>query len=108
MGALLRRTLPMSVRILETASGFEALVIARQENPDLVILSARPPELSSSSICRVLRRNAATAQARVLVLPDGRLADLPLEADAYLGKPFSPIELLSQVHDLLDRSLTRS
>ena len=54
MSALLRKTLPRSVRVLETASGFEALVIARQEQPDLVILSARPPELSSSSICRAI------------------------------------------------------
>src|SRR5215210_8611315 len=101
MAALLRKTLPTSVRVFATADGFEAMVIARQEHPDLVILGARPSQLSSSSICRLLRRNPTTAHARVLVLLDGRLSDLPIDADAYLRQPFSPSQLMHQVHELL-------
>jgi CheY-like chemotaxis protein len=102
LGALLRETLPKSVRVLETANGVEALASVRKQHPDLVLLSSRLPQPSSARIYRLLKCNSQTKHAKVLMLPAGWLSNPPPEADVYLRQPFfNPNELITQVQKLL-------
>lgn len=85
--------------LLEARDGEEALSVARRERPDLILLDIAMPGLSGLAVCRRLRREAGTRAIPVIMLTGhGRAADrergLSAGADAYLTKPFSPLELL--------------
>jgi CheY-like chemotaxis protein len=94
------------LRILEAASGAEALALARSERPDLVLLDAGLPEIDGYAVCRALKADPATAAVKVVMLT-ARAQRHDLErgaaagADAYITKPFSPRRLLSDVDALL-------
>src|SRR5579862_2945281 len=87
------------------ADGSQALTIAREWQPDLVILDVMLPRLDGLQVCRSLR---AGSEAPILLLtardtvPD-RVAGLDSGADDYLCKPFSMAELSARVRALLRR-----
>jgi len=92
--------------VLAAASGEEALDLAIDNPPDLVILDLAMPGLSGFDVCRELR---AWLAAPILVLSvKGADADkieaLDLGADDYLTKPFSAGELLARIRALLRRA----
>jgi CheY-like chemotaxis protein len=100
--AVLEKLITEPVGISEAADGFEALVLARRERPDLLLLAYRLPKLSGPMVCRVLRRQRATRRIKVLMLPPAEAGvPAPPEADAALARPFSPIELINTVRKLL-------
>jgi DNA-binding response OmpR family regulator len=83
----------------EAATGEQALRLVYQINPDLVILDVSLPDMSGLHVCRRLRANPVTRRVPVIMLsahgqPDDREQGLAAGADAYLGKPFSPLQLL--------------
>ena len=91
---------------LAAASGEEALDLAIDNPPDLVILDLAMPGLSGFDVCRELRTWLAVP---ILVLSvKGADADkieaLDLGADDYLTKPFSAGELLARIRALLRRA----
>jgi len=86
--------------------GEEALVMARQERPDLVILDVMMPRLDGFKACRALRREPGLASTQVIFLTaKGQESDhqqaLAAGADRYLTKPFSPSEVVDVVRQLL-------
>jgi two-component system phosphate regulon response regulator PhoB len=94
------------VRVVEASDGAEALVVARQVNPDLVLLDVHMPKLDGLEVCRQLRREPAFARTPIIMLTAvGQQADrssgLSAGADEYLTKPFSPLALLALVEALL-------
>ena len=105
--ALVRMTLDVeSLEILEAADGNEAVTLARDTLPDLILLDVMMPGRSGFEVCRTLKSDPATAAIPVVMLTaraqtadreEGRAAG----ADDYLTKPFSPIELLHKIDDLL-------
>jgi two-component system phosphate regulon response regulator PhoB len=88
------------------ASGSAALEEARRHSPHLILLDWMMPELSGIEVLRELRRDRALQQTPVIMLTakgqdhDRKLA-LELGANAFLVKPFSPLELLQKVHEVL-------
>ncbi|MXP25071.1 phosphate regulon transcriptional regulatory protein PhoB [Altererythrobacter indicus] len=95
-----------SVRV--TADGDEALVLAAEETPDLVILDWMVEGTSGIEVCRRLRRDKATAHVPIIMLTareaeDDRVRGLETGADDYITKPFSPRELLARVAAVLRR-----
>jgi DNA-binding response OmpR family regulator len=92
--------------ILEAPDGDAALSLARTERPDLLFLDWTMPGLAGVEVCRALRDDPATAGIRVVMLTarsqdaDRRHA-AAMGADDYITKPFSPIELLEKVRDVL-------
>jgi CheY-like chemotaxis protein len=105
---LVRKTLAEDdYRIVEAANGQEALALARKERPDLVILDWMMPRLSGLQVLEALRDDPDTAALRVIMLTartqqvDRGLA-LREGVTAYLVKPFSPLELIQLVEQVLE------
>jgi two-component system, OmpR family, phosphate regulon response regulator PhoB len=91
-----------------TADGEEAMVLAQEEAPDLVILDWMIEGISGIEVCRRLRRNKETAHVPIIMLTaregeDDRVRGLETGADDYVTKPFSPRELLARVSAVLRR-----
>lgn len=81
---------------------------ARSYQPDLIILDIMMPHLSGIQICRILRADPKLAKAPIIFLtakaePQDRIEGLESGADDYLGKPFSPKELVLRVESILRR-----
>ena len=86
--------------------GLQALELARQKRPDLVVLDLLLPGLDGLDVCRILR---AESKVPIIMLTaktteQDRLAGLELGADDYVTKPFSPRELMARVRAVLRRA----
>ena len=91
-----------------TADGDEALAMAREDVPDLIILDWMIEGTSGLEVCRQLRRDKATAHVPIIMLTareaeDDRVRGLETGADDYLTKPFSPRELFARVAAVMRR-----
>ena|SRR5579884_3985299 len=91
---------------LEAEDGGDALSLARDERPDLVILDVMLPSLDGLAVCRELKADPALAATPVLMLScvaDRGIASRGEAAGAlrYLTKPFSPSQLLAEVEQLV-------
>jgi CheY-like chemotaxis protein len=98
------RGLPL--RVLEAASGPEALALARQECPDLLLLDVGLPEVDGFAVCRALKADPVTAGIKVVMLTArAQRQDLArgaeVGANGYITKPFSPQRLLSDLDGFL-------
>jgi two-component system, OmpR family, phosphate regulon response regulator PhoB len=94
--------------IVRTADGDEALLLAEERVPDLVILDWMIEGVSGIEVCRRLRRRPATAHVPIIMLTargeeTDRIRGLETGADDYVTKPFSPRELLARVGAVLRR-----
>ena len=94
--------------VKHTIDGEEALLLAREHTPDLVLLDWMIPNLSGIEVCRQLRRNQTTANVPIIMLTargeeDDRVRGLETGADDYITKPFSPRELVARVGAVLRR-----
>jgi two-component system phosphate regulon response regulator PhoB len=94
-------------RILTAADGSKALDVVQQSRPDLLILDWMMPGLNGCEVITQLRQNPETVTIPVVMLTakDGleaqeQLASLAIAA--YLVKPFSPLELIKKVREVLD------
>ncbi len=91
-----------------TADGDEALILAAEELPDLIILDWMIEGTSGIEVCRRLRRDKTTAHVPIIMLTareaeDDRIRGLETGADDYLTKPFSPRELVARVAAVMRR-----
>jgi DNA-binding response OmpR family regulator len=91
------------------AAGREALAAIGQHPPDLVVLDLMLPQIDGLEVCRAVRANEKTAALPIIMLTaraeeSERIAGLEIGADDYLGKPFSPNELVARVRALLRRA----
>jgi two-component system phosphate regulon response regulator PhoB len=107
MRQLVRLTLETGrFQIFEAPDGVAALEVARREQPDLVFLDWTMPGLPGVEVCRALRDDPAHDRMRIVMLTArsqtaDREAARAVGADDYITKPFSPIELLEKVRDVL-------
>jgi two-component system alkaline phosphatase synthesis response regulator PhoP len=96
--------------VLIARDGEEALRVAREEQPDLVILDLMLPKLDGLEVCRALRRER-DIPIIMLTARDtevDRVVGLELGADDYVVKPFSVRELLARVRNVLHRTATKA
>ena len=94
--------------IARTADGEEALVLAEERTPDVVILDWMIEGVTGIEVCRRLRRRGSTAHVPIIMLTargeeSDRIRGLETGADDYVTKPFSPRELLARVAAVLRR-----
>jgi DNA-binding response OmpR family regulator len=90
------------------ADGAEALKKARGLMPSLIVLDLMLPEVDGLEVCKMLRRDSATAKVPIIMLTAkaaeiDRILGLELGADDYITKPFSPRELVLRVKRILQR-----
>ncbi|MEW6576265.1 phosphate regulon transcriptional regulator PhoB [Sphingorhabdus buctiana] len=93
----------------QTADGEEALLIAEEFGPDIVILDWMIEQLPGIEVCRRLRKRKETASIPIIMLTargeeEDRIRGLETGADDYVTKPFSPRELRARVEAVLRRT----
>lgn len=91
-----------------TADGEEAMLLAREIPPDLILLDWMIEGISGIEVCRRLRRLPETANVPIIMLTGrgdeaDRIRGLETGADDYVTKPFSPKELVARVRAVLRR-----
>jgi len=96
-------------RCRTATSGADALRQVKTAVPDLVVLDLMLPELDGLEVCRRLRRDSSTSSVPIIMLTAksdevDRVVGLEVGADDYVGKPFSPKELVARVRAVLRRS----
>ncbi len=91
-----------------TPDGEEALMMATENVPDVVLLDWMIEGVSGIEVCRRLRKSSATANVPIIMLTgrveeSDRVRGLETGADDYVTKPFSPRELIARVRAVLRR-----
>ena len=92
-------------------SGEDALAVARERRPQMVLLDVRLPGVSGYEVLRALRDRFGESLPIMFISGErveafDRVAGLQLGADDYLVKPFAPDELIARVRRLVERSVT--
>ncbi len=95
--------------VTQAQSGFDALRRLPRSSFDLIITDINMPDINGLELVRFVRQSEQHRQTPMLIIStDGRETDrdrgLKLGANAYLVKPFQPVELLDTVKRLLGRA----
>ncbi len=105
---LIRMTLEFEdVQITEAATAQQGWDLARQTSPDLMLLDVMMPgEMNGLDLCRALKAHPKLRHVGVIMLtardaPGDREQGLAAGAQCYLVKPFSPMQLLELLHDVV-------
>jgi DNA-binding response OmpR family regulator len=88
------------------ADGINGLRRALELRPDLIVLDLMLPGMSGLEVCKQVRAATSIPMVMLTALGDEpeRVAGLEVGADDYLGKPFSPRELVARIRSVLRRS----
>lgn len=94
---------------LLVADGARALAAARADRPAVIVLDLMLPEVDGLEVCKILRRDPATAAIPILMLTArasemDRVLGLELGADDYVTKPYSVRELVLRIKKLAART----
>jgi DNA-binding response OmpR family regulator len=92
--------------ILEAVDGTQALELARAEHPDVLFLDWSMPGPSGIEVCRELRDDPRMSATKIVMVTnrvgvEEQAAGFAAGADDYITKPFSPLELLDKVSEVL-------
>ncbi len=92
-------------KVFTAYDGIEALRLARESHPDLIVLDLMLPGLDGLEVCRTLRveSDVPIIMLTARTTDDDRLTGLDSGADDYVIKPFSPRELAARVRAVLRR-----
>lgn len=98
-------------QVITADNGRDALDLAREKQPDLIILDLMLPRVDGLDVCRILRANhdIPIVMLTARTTEDDILLGLELGADDYVTKPFSPRQLVARARTVLrrNRSLQR-
>jgi len=91
--------------VLTAADGLEALRLAGESSPDLILLDLMIPEVDGLEVCRELRKISDVPIIMITALGEeiDRVVGLELGADDYVTKPFSVRELMARIKAVLRR-----
>jgi DNA-binding response OmpR family regulator len=110
IATLLKRVLTGNgYEVFTAKNGEEALSLATQKQPDLIILDLMMPGISGIEVCRVLKTHKNTSGIPIIVLSAlDRLIDkkyvIDAGGDAFLSKPINSSELLTIIDKLQNRN----
>jgi CheY-like chemotaxis protein len=94
-------------RVLTARDGQEALEMAQQSHPDLLITDYHMPQLSGLELCQRLKQDAGTCNIPAIMLTARGYHLEPTDTEQsgilrMLSKPFSPRQLLTTVNEVLE------
>jgi two-component system phosphate regulon response regulator PhoB len=97
-------------RVLKCTNGLEALELAHQHLPCVMVLDIMMPEMSGLEVCKTLKADPRTADLAIIMLTArtsevDRILSFELGADDYVTKPFSPRELVLRIGSILRRRM---
>ncbi len=100
--AFLRQVLKPYYRLLEATNGEEGLKTAQKERPDLIVSDVMMPVMSGIQMLAALRSSPETVDMPIIMLTarqevEAKVEGLSMGANDYLGKPFSPREMLARI-----------
>jgi CheY-like chemotaxis protein len=101
---LVRAVLGSRYDFVEAEDGAEALALAAEERPDLIVLDVMLPGLSGIEVLEELRTTDALKEIPVVVITAWSHAEIDAQvagADRFVSKPFDPDELSAAVAELL-------
>jgi DNA-binding response OmpR family regulator len=108
LSQVLRRTHMKSMNILLAEDGEEALRIASNERPDLVLLDLLLPKLNGYEVCRELRAIPDYNPYIIILTARGQNTDREqskkIGANDFMTKPFNPSRLIAQLNELWHHS----
>ncbi len=93
--------------VLIAETGQDALGLARTQDPDLILLDIRLPDISGFDVCRQLRQEGKRQPIMMLTAldePVDKVLGLELGADDYVVKPYNLRELIARIRALLRRA----
>jgi DNA-binding response OmpR family regulator len=95
-----------SYDVITAVDGAQALEIARNEKPELIVLDVMLPELSGFEVCRILRKEMTVPILMLTAKTEevDKIVGLEIGADDYMTKPFSMRELLARIRAMLRRT----
>lgn len=100
--AILSKALP-DVKVLEANSGIKGIQIAKEEDPDAILLDIMMPDLDGYEVCRRLKSDVLTRHIPIILVSafakdsDSAIKGLNLGADVFLKKPINFSELVAQL-----------
>jgi two-component system OmpR family response regulator len=92
--------------VVTSTDGEAAIVSAREEKPDLIILDIMLPTLNGLEVCRILRKEMTTPILMLTARNEevDKIIGLEIGADDYMTKPFSMRELIARLRAMLRRA----
>ena len=102
---LVRALSQAGYQVMVADNGRDGLALAREKQPDVVVLDVMMPQMDGWDVCRALRQDSTVPILMLTALGDevDRILGLELGADDYLTKPFSTRELIARLKALLRR-----
>ena len=96
-------------RVVMAVNGDEALLMVREEKPDLIVLDWMLPNVSGIEICRRVKASPETRSIPIIMLSArseeaDRVRGLETGADDYVVKPYSVVELMARLRTQLRRT----
>lgn len=96
-------------RVVQARDGREGLSLALERDPDLILLDLMLPEMDGLEVCRRIRRDERPRFSRIMLLTaradeQSKLTALENGANDFLTKPFSTIEVLTRLRNLLENA----
>jgi len=106
MRTYLHHCLSPYYKILEAQNGEEGVEVALETIPDLVISDVMMPKMDGLELCKILKQDRKTSHIPIVLLTvrasdDHKIEGLEKGADEYIIKPFSSIELLTRINNLI-------
>ncbi len=104
---------PLGIRVVQAASGEEALRVIAEDPPDLVLLDLMMPGMDGLETARRIRANAETRHLPIVLLTafadaERKLQGIEAGCDDFIAKPFDRIELTARIRSLIRVSFYRT
>ena len=105
---LVKRLLSKEYTVIEAENGIEAIDIAKNQKPDLILMDMMMPKMDSLSACYAIKKDVSTSHIPVVMLTaithdlNKRLSENVMGANGYITKPFNAVELISTIRGLLN------
>lgn len=96
-------------KVISAQTGFEAIKMATEKKPDLILLDVMLPEMDGFDVCKHINKSKETEGIPIIMLTAkgeelDKILGLEIGADDYITKPFSVRELLARIKAVLRRN----